>query len=121
MGSRGLLSPGPWLPSSLHRVRSPRADRRFLQRAIQVSRRALEDDGKTPFGALVVIGGQVVGEGTGRVVELHDLIAPLRDRGCVTGSRLVHGREAPRRGARRAAGSRSSCASSRARGDPIRW
>ena len=39
------------------------ADRRFLQRAIQVSRRALEDDGKTPFGALVVIGGQVVGEG----------------------------------------------------------
>jgi guanine deaminase len=48
------------------------ADRRFLQRAIQVSRRALEDDGKTPFGALVVIGGQVVGEGTSRVVELHD-------------------------------------------------
>ena len=48
------------------------ADRGFLQRAIQVSRRALEDDGKTPFGALVVIGGQVVGEGTSRVVELHD-------------------------------------------------
>ncbi len=48
------------------------ADRCFLQRAIHVSRRALEDDGKTPFGALVVIGGQVVGEGTSRVVELHD-------------------------------------------------
>jgi guanine deaminase len=48
------------------------ADRRFLQRAIQVSRRALEDDGKTPFGALVVIGGQVAGEGTSRVVELND-------------------------------------------------
>jgi guanine deaminase len=48
------------------------ADRRFLQRAIQISRRALEDDGKTPFGALVVIDGQVVGEGTSRVVELRD-------------------------------------------------
>jgi tRNA(Arg) A34 adenosine deaminase TadA len=48
------------------------ADRGFLQRAIQVSRRALEDNGKTPFGALVVVGGQVVGEGTSRVVELHD-------------------------------------------------
>jgi guanine deaminase len=48
------------------------ADRRYLQRAIQISRRALEDDGKTPFGALVVIDGQIVGEGTSRVVELHD-------------------------------------------------
>jgi guanine deaminase len=48
------------------------ADRRFLQRAIQISRRALEDEGKTPFGALVVIDGQIVGEGTSRVVELHD-------------------------------------------------
>jgi len=48
------------------------ADRRYLQRAIQISRRALEDDGKTPFGALVVIDGQIAGEGTSRVVELHD-------------------------------------------------
>ena len=30
-------------------------DRRYLQRAIEISRRALEDDGKTPFGALVVV------------------------------------------------------------------
>lgn len=48
------------------------ADRRYLQRVIQISRRALEDDGKTPFGAVVVIDGQIVGEGTSRVVELHD-------------------------------------------------
>lgn len=48
------------------------ADRHFLQSAIQVSRRALEDDGKTPFGALVVVGGQIAGEGTSRVVELRD-------------------------------------------------
>lgn len=47
-------------------------DRRYLQRAIQISRHALEDEGKTPFGALVVIDGQVAGEGTSRVVELHD-------------------------------------------------
>jgi len=47
-------------------------DLRFLQRAIDVSRHALEDEGKTPFGALVVVGGDVVGEGTSSVVELHD-------------------------------------------------
>jgi tRNA(Arg) A34 adenosine deaminase TadA len=48
------------------------ADRRFLQRAIEISRRALEDEGKTPFGAIVVIDGQIVGEGTSQVVELRD-------------------------------------------------
>jgi guanine deaminase len=48
------------------------SDRRHLEHAIGISRRALEDEGKTPFGAVVVVGGQVVGEGTSRVVELHD-------------------------------------------------
>lgn len=47
-------------------------DRFFLDRAIDISRRALEDEGKTPFGALVVIADQIVGEGTSSVVELHD-------------------------------------------------
>jgi guanine deaminase len=47
-------------------------DTLYLRRAIEISRRALEDEGKTPFGAIVVIGTQVVGEGTSRVVELHD-------------------------------------------------
>ncbi|MEV7326641.1 hypothetical protein [Micromonospora sp. NPDC093244] len=35
-------------------------DERFLARAIEISRRALEDEGKTPFGAIVVIGGEIV-------------------------------------------------------------
>jgi guanine deaminase len=48
------------------------ADRRYLQQAIEISRRALQDEGKTPFGAIVVVGGQIVGEGTSRVVELRD-------------------------------------------------
>jgi guanine deaminase len=48
------------------------ADRRYLQRAIDISRHALEDEGKTPFGALVVVGDKVVGEGTSQVVELRD-------------------------------------------------
>ncbi|MDQ2876341.1 MAG: nucleoside deaminase [Actinomycetota bacterium] len=48
------------------------ADTHYLRRAIEISRRALTDEGKTPFGAIVVIGAQVVGEGTSRVVELHD-------------------------------------------------
>jgi len=48
------------------------ADRRYLQRAIQISRRALEDGGTMPFGALVVIDGQIAGESANRVAELHD-------------------------------------------------
>lgn len=47
-------------------------DRHFLRRAIEISRHALEDEGKTPFGAIVVVDGDVVGEGTSSVVELRD-------------------------------------------------
>lgn len=47
-------------------------DHAFLAQAIDLSRHALEDEGKTPFGALVVIDGEVVGTGTSSVVELHD-------------------------------------------------
>lgn len=47
-------------------------DRRFLQHAVDLSRRALQDEGKTPFGAIVVVDGVVVAEGTSSVVELHD-------------------------------------------------
>ncbi len=69
------------------------ADRRYLQRAIDISRRALEDEGKTPFGALVVVGGKIVGEGTSRVVELRDPTAhaevmALRATGAALGRHL---------------------------------
>lgn len=47
-------------------------DRQFLAQAIEISRRALVDQGKTPFGAIVVVDGAVVGEGTSSVVELRD-------------------------------------------------
>ncbi|MGI5141342.1 nucleoside deaminase [Streptomyces sp. CA-106110] len=47
-------------------------DQKFLKRAISVSRHALEDEGKTPFGAIVVVDGVIVGEGTSSVVELRD-------------------------------------------------
>ncbi|MFG2105997.1 nucleoside deaminase [Micromonospora chersina] len=47
-------------------------DEQFLARAIEVSRRALEDEGKTPFGAIVVISGEIVGEGTSSVIQLRD-------------------------------------------------
>ncbi|MFJ8582816.1 nucleoside deaminase [Micromonospora sp. NPDC093277] len=65
----------------------------FLARAIEISRRALEDEGKTPFGAIVVISGQVVGEGTSSVVELRDPTAhaevmALRDAGSKLGRHL---------------------------------
>lgn len=48
------------------------ADCQFLRYSIEISRYALDDEGKTPFGALVVIDDKVVGEGISRVVELHD-------------------------------------------------
>ena len=48
------------------------ADCRYLQRAIEISRGALQDDGKSPFGALVVVADSVAGEGINRVAERHD-------------------------------------------------
>jgi tRNA(Arg) A34 adenosine deaminase TadA len=48
------------------------ADQDFLQRAIDISQHALNDQGKTPFGAIVVVGEEIVGEGTSSVVELLD-------------------------------------------------
>src|SRR3954451_5665654 len=62
------------------------SDRFFLRRAIAISRHALEDEGKTPFGAIVVVGEEIVGEGTSSVVGLHDPTAhaevmALRDAG----------------------------------------
>ncbi|MEE4542205.1 nucleoside deaminase [Streptomyces sp. V4-01] len=48
------------------------ADQGFLARAIDLSRHALENEGKTPFGAIVMIGGDIVSEGTSSVVELAD-------------------------------------------------
>lgn len=49
-----------------------RIDRDFLRRAIDISRRALKDEGKTPFGAIVVVDNKIVGEGTSSVIELFD-------------------------------------------------
>jgi tRNA(Arg) A34 adenosine deaminase TadA len=48
------------------------ADQKFLERAIELSRHALEDQGKTPFGAIVVVENEIVSEGTSSVVELSD-------------------------------------------------
>ncbi|MFF7331554.1 deaminase [Streptomyces sp. NPDC008150] len=69
-------------------------DHAFLQQAIAISRHALEDEGKTPFGALVVIDGQVVGTGTSSVVERHDPTAhaevmALRAAGSALGRHLM--------------------------------
>jgi guanine deaminase len=70
------------------------ADRRYLARAIEISRRALEDEGKTPFGALVVVDDKVVGEGTSQVVELRDPTAhaevmALRAAGTALGRHII--------------------------------
>lgn len=48
------------------------ADREHLQRAIDISRLALDEDDTMPFGAVVAVNGEVAGEGTNRVAELLD-------------------------------------------------
>ena len=48
------------------------ADENFLRQAIDLSRHALEDQGKTPFGAILVLDDEIVSEGTSSVIELVD-------------------------------------------------
>jgi len=69
-------------------------DLSFLSHTIELSRHALEDEGKTPFGAIVVIGGEVVAEGTSSVIELRDPTAhaevmALRNAGNKLGRHLM--------------------------------
>lgn len=69
-------------------------DQSFLSRAIELSCHALEDEGKTPFGAIIVIGEDVVAEGTSSVIELRDPTAhaevmALRNAGNKLGRHLM--------------------------------
>jgi guanine deaminase len=48
------------------------ADRGYLRMAVELSRGYRDDRCRWPFGAIVVIGGQIVGQGVNQVVELHD-------------------------------------------------
>lgn len=48
------------------------ADADYLRIAIELSRHALEDQGKMPFGAIVVLDNEMIGEGTSSVIELLD-------------------------------------------------
>lgn len=71
-------------------------DHVFLAQAIELSRHSLEDEGKTPFGALIVIDGEVVATGTSSVVELRDPTAhaevmALRAAGGKLGRHLMEG------------------------------
>ena len=42
-------------------------EEQFMQRAVELSRQALEDPGSEPFGAVVVKDGAIVGEGLNRM------------------------------------------------------
>jgi guanine deaminase len=72
------------------------ADRAFLQSAIDLSRHALLDEGRTPFGAVVVLDSEIVGEGTSQVVELcdptaHAEVMALRAAATALGRHLITG------------------------------
>ncbi|MFH8606608.1 nucleoside deaminase [Streptomyces sp. NPDC018029] len=72
-------------------------DRKFLDMAVANSRRSLEEgSSKKPFGAVVVMGGDVVGVGSNSVVESCDATAhaevnALRDAGQRLGTYLLEG------------------------------
>jgi guanine deaminase len=68
-------------------------DVRYLRRAIELSRGYLDDERRWPFGALVVVGGEIAGEGVNRVVETRDPTAhaevmALRAAGAALGRHL---------------------------------
>jgi len=47
-------------------------DAKFMKRAIELSRSALDEPGRLPFGAVVVRDGRIIGEGVNRAPELFD-------------------------------------------------
>lgn len=47
-------------------------DDALMQRAIEISRSALDQPGCEPFGAIVVKDGKIIGEGLNRSLALHD-------------------------------------------------
>ncbi len=68
----------------------------FLNRAIDISKAALSVPGATPFGALVVIGGEVVAEGMSLVIHKHDPTAhaeveAIRNAAIRIGNHLLQG------------------------------
>ncbi|MFD4631337.1 nucleoside deaminase [Streptomyces sp. NPDC058284] len=71
-------------------------DRTFLAQAIALSRHALDPGSKKPFGAVVVMDGEVVGSGSNSVVEscdptAHAEVMALRDAGRRLGNFLIEG------------------------------
>ena len=72
------------------------ADEQYLRAAIDLSRHALEDQGKTPFGAVLVLDGRAIGRGTSSVIELldpsaHAEVMALRDAAKSAQSHLLPG------------------------------
>jgi tRNA(Arg) A34 adenosine deaminase TadA len=72
---------------------SKKSDDEFLEHAIKLSEHALKEQSKTPFGAILVIDGEVVSEGTSSVIQLadptaHAEIMALRNAGKSLGRHL---------------------------------
>lgn len=75
----------PQAPADVGHARDA-IDRQWMQRALELARRAEADDGEVPVGAILVIDGQVVGEGWNRNISANDPTAhaeiqALRDAG----------------------------------------
>jgi tRNA(Arg) A34 adenosine deaminase TadA len=71
-------------------------DAEFLRQAIAISAEARYEDGYTPFGAVVAVGGRVVGVGRSSVILLRDATAhaevmALREAGKTVDCHIIEG------------------------------
>lgn len=71
-------------------------DRRWMQRALELARLAESEDGEVPVGAVLVLDGEVIGEGRNRMIGAHDAsahaeIEALRDAGRRVGNYRLTG------------------------------
>ena len=71
-------------------------DRRWMRRALELARLAESEDGEVPVGAVLVLDGEVVGEGRNRMIGANDAsahaeIEALRDAGRRVGNYRLPG------------------------------
>ena len=74
------------------------ADESFMQRALELARHAQDAHEEVPVGAVVVLNGQIVGEGWNQSISANDPsahaeIMALRDAGCRLGNYRFPGAE----------------------------
>lgn len=89
------MAPGKTLPESAPANFSAE-DERFMQRALELARHARDEHEEVPVGAVLVLNGEIAGEGWNRNITTHDPtahaeISALRDAGRRVGNHRLPG------------------------------